>query len=77
MNQIRPIYKVCKNDEVITMEALSDTVYEKCYFDSYTIGEPLQNPRKVKTVDVTTTTKCKSVLEYFNQCVKTDGYIFM
>lgn len=77
MNQVRPIYKVCKNDEVITMEALNDTVYEKCYFHSYTIGEPLKNPRKVKTVDVIATTKCKSVSEYFNQLVKTEGYIFM
>lgn len=77
MNSVRPIYKICKSNEIITLEALSDTVYEKCYFSSYTPGKPLENPRKIKTVDITTTTKCKTVLEYFTQLINTNGYAFM
>lgn len=77
MDKPRPIYKACKNGEVITMEAITDTTYEKCYFKSFTYGEPLKNPRKVKIVDIKTVTKCKTVAEYFNQLVKTEGYATM
>lgn len=47
-----PIYIVSKTGEVITMEALTPTSYEKCYFPSYEIGKRLVNPRKVKVVNI-------------------------
>lgn len=63
-----PIYAISKTGEVITMEALSSTTYEKCYFPNYEIGKPLKNPRKVKVV------KVKDVSIIFKDFIRNNGY---
>lgn len=62
-----PIYSISSSGEVITMEALSSTSYEKCYFPSYEIGKRLTNPRKIKIV------KVDSVEDAFKKFI-TSGY---
>ena len=64
-----PIVSVTKTGEAITMEALTDHTYEKCYFPVYEIGKPLENPRKIKIVE------CINVEEYFDHMIETEGYI--
>lgn len=34
-----PIVKITKQGEAITLEAISGTSYEKCYFNDYTVGK--------------------------------------
>ena len=65
-----PIYQIFKENEVITMEALSPTQYEKCYFSNYELGKPLENPRKTKIVNV------ENVWDVFNNCRKS-GYMII
>lgn len=77
MSLPKPIYRITKNKEVITMEALSNITYEKCYFDDFEYGKPLQNPRKIKVIDVTTIGKYKSVDEYFKYLVNKEHYQFI
>ena len=45
-----PIVKVTTTGEAITMEAIDEYTYEKCYFATYEVGKPLVNPRKTKIV---------------------------
>lgn len=66
-----PIFQITKTGEAITMEALSEIQYEKCYFPEYKIGEPLKNPRKTKVVTV------KNVWDIFKECIKTKGYNYI
>lgn len=70
-----PILLISKNDEVITMEALTDNTYEKCYFPSYEIGKPLENPRKTKVVSLQSNGRFKNVRDFFAYQLKYEGYI--
>ena len=45
-----PIVKITTTGEAITMEAIDEYTYEKCYFPTYEVGKPLVNPRKTKIV---------------------------
>ena len=47
-----PIVKITTTGEAITMEAINEYTYEKCYFPTYEVGKPLVNPRKTKIVKV-------------------------
>ena len=68
-----PIVKITKSGEAITMEAIDEITYEKCYFPTYEIGKPLVNPRKTKIVKLD---KCrKNVYDHFKQLVSAEGYI--
>ena len=66
-----PIFMVSKSGEVITMEAISNNQYEKCYFLEYEVGKPLVNPRKVKVI------KTDDVRKYFKECVEEKGYSYI
>lgn len=69
-----PIVKITKQGEAITLEAISGTSYEKCYFNDYTVGKPLINPRKTKIVNLKSN-QYPTVKEYFRHLVKDEGYI--
>ena len=70
-----PIVKVTKNGEVITMEAITEYTYEKCYFPTYEVGKPLVNPRKIKIVKLD---KCDiPINKYFKHLVSTEGYTYI
>lgn len=69
-----PIVKITKQGEAITLEAISGTSYEKCYFNEYAVGKPLINPRKTKIVNLTSN-QYPTVKEYFRHLVKDEGYI--
>ena len=69
-----PIVKITKQGEAITLEAISGTSYEKCYFYDYTVGKPLTNPRKTKIVNLRSN-QYPTVKEYFRHLVKDEGYI--
>ena len=63
-----PIVKITKQGEAITLEAISGTSYEKCYFNDYTVGKTLVNPR---------TNQYPTVKEYFRHLIKDEGYIII
>lgn len=69
-----PIYKFCSNDEIITMEKLNDTIYEKCYFPDYEYGKTLKNPRKVKQISIPMSENIQNVDDYFNYLIEHEGY---
>ena len=69
-----PIVKVSKNGEAITMEAIDEMRYEKCYFSTYEVGKPLTNPRKTKIVNIETT-GFSSMYDLFDNLIKTEGYV--
>ena len=69
-----PIVKVSKNGEAITMEAIDEMRYEKCYFSTYEVGKPLTNPRKTKIVNIETT-GFSNMYDLFDNLIKTEGYI--
>lgn len=73
----RPIYKICKHNEVITIEALNEEIYEKCYFDKYEYDTPLESPRRVKRIRLKSASKCNTMRDYFNQLVRSDGYSYI
>ena len=68
-----PIVKVTTTGEPITMEAIAEYTYEKCYFSTYEVGEPLVNPRKTKIVKLDN--YGKHVYDYFKQLVSAEGYL--
>ena len=68
-----PIVKVTITGEAITMEAIDEYTYEKCYFSTYEVGEPLVNPRKTKIVKLDN--YGKNVYDYFKQLVSAEGYL--
>lgn len=68
-----PIVKITKGGEAITMEAIDETTYEKCYFPTYELGKPLVNPRKTKIVKLDNTGK--NIHDYFKQLISIEGYI--
>ena len=74
MNLPDPIVKVTKTGEAITMEAISESTYEKCHFDNYEIGKPLMNPRKTKLVNIDSS-GFSNMYDLFENLIKTEGYI--
>lgn len=71
-----PIVKITKQGEAITLEAISGTSYEKCYFNDYTVGKTLVNPRKTKIVNLRSN-QYPTVKEYFRHLIKDEGYIII
>lgn len=70
-----PIVKVTKIGEAITMEAIDDFTYEKCYFTNYEVGKPLVNPRKVKLVSL----KAQNITvhNHFKRLVDEERYVYI
>lgn len=69
-----PIYKICSDDEIITLEKLDNTTYEKCYFSEYEYGEILENPRKVKRISIPINSDIQNVDDYFDHLIANEGY---